>query len=140
LALNGIGGPGSQKGASSYASHPQTPIARSVQQTPRIMETIPHRASGDQRDGDNALKAGMRESQVRACLRLDAQRPRWGRECLRPRWRWRAAPSAPDWKIGASEATTSTAKIETKTIPTRVSGMKAPVFAQVVRLGCDSQA
>jgi hypothetical protein len=104
------------------------------------MEKISRRVSGDQRDGDNALKAGMRESQVRACLKLDAQRPRWGRECLRPRWRWRAAPSAPDWKIGASEATTSTAKIETKTIPTRVSGMEAPVFAQVVRLGCDSQA
>src|SRR5215212_6036195 len=34
LALNGIGDPGSQKGASSYASHLRTPTTRSVQQTP----------------------------------------------------------------------------------------------------------
>src|SRR6478609_9246182 len=33
LALNGIGDPGSPEGASSYASHPCTPTARSVQQT-----------------------------------------------------------------------------------------------------------
>src|SRR3954465_12765037 len=33
LILNGIGDPGSQKGASTYASHPQMPTARSVQQT-----------------------------------------------------------------------------------------------------------
>src|SRR5436190_21817477 len=29
-----MGDPGSQKGLSSYASHPRTPTARSVQQTP----------------------------------------------------------------------------------------------------------
>jgi hypothetical protein len=34
--------------------------------------------------------------------------------------------------IAASEATTRTAKMEIRTIPTRVPGMKAPVFAQVV--------
>jgi hypothetical protein len=31
--------------------------------------------------------------------------------------------------IAASEATTSAAKMEIKTIPTSVPGMKAPVFA-----------
>jgi hypothetical protein len=95
-------------------------------------------STGHHRDGDSALKAGTRESQLRACL--DADRPRWGRACLRPRWRSRAVPAAPGSMIAASETTTRTAKIEIRTIPTSVPGMKAPEFAQVIRLGCDGQA
>src|SRR5215203_5955029 len=35
-----MGDPGSQKGSSSYASHPSTPTAQSVQQTPTEPQTL----------------------------------------------------------------------------------------------------
>jgi transposase InsO family protein len=101
----------------------------------------PHAHEEYHRDGERALKAAMKESQATDRW-LGANCPRRDRGCLwrRSDGRGRAVSPRPGRMIAASEATTSTAKIEIRTIPTRVPVMKAPVLAQVIRLGCDGQA
>jgi hypothetical protein len=107
--------------------------------TPRPL-CRPHAHEGHHRDGERALKAALKESQATdRCL--GATCPRRDRGCLwrRSDGRGRAVSPGPGRMIAASEATTSAAKMEIKTIPTSVPGMKAPMLAQVIRLGCDGQ-